>query len=123
MANFFFTKREQDDIQKASLLVKARRLAVAANGTVAPSCLQGRVARGQPLPQVALMPLPDGQTDGEEEQGQRDEGRTLRTTLAFMCGLGREAMPRDVFWVVVDLLMSSSGPLRKRAGARPPKQG
>ena len=43
------------DAEKASLLVKARRLIVAANSNiVAPSCLHGRVARGQPLPRVQL---------------------------------------------------------------------
>jgi len=39
------------DAEKTLLLAKARRLAVAASSnTVAPSYLQGRVARGQPLP-------------------------------------------------------------------------
>jgi hypothetical protein len=39
------------DAEKASLVVKARRLAVAAIGNImAPSCLQARVARGQPCP-------------------------------------------------------------------------
>jgi hypothetical protein len=47
----------QKDAKKASFLIKARRLALAAtSNTVAPSCLQARVARGQPLPHVALMP-------------------------------------------------------------------
>ena len=100
------------DAEKASLLIKARRLAVTAtNNVVTPSCLRGRVARGHPLPRVALMPLTDGQIDGEE-------GRKLRTILAFTCGLGREGMPRDVFRVVMDLLMPSWDPLRrKNAGA------
>ena len=62
------------------------------------------------------MPLTDGQTDGEEEE--LDEGRKLRTTLAFMCGLGREGMPRNVFRVVMDLLMPSWGPLGARMRAR-----
>jgi len=96
--------------EKASLLVKARRLAVAAHrNTVAPSCLQVRVARGQPLPWVALVPLMNGQTEGEEE-----EDRKLRTTLAFLCGVRREGMPRDVFRVVMDLLMPSWDPLRRK---------
>jgi len=100
------------DAEKASLLIKARRLAVnATSNVVAPSCLRGRVARGHPLPRVALMPLTDGQIDGEE-------GRKLRTILAFTCGLEREGMPRDVFRVVMDLLMPSWDPLRrKNAGA------
>jgi hypothetical protein len=45
-------------------------------------------------------------------------GRKLRATLAFMCGLWREGMPRDVFRIVMDLLMPSLDPLRrKNAGA------
>ena len=110
----------QKDAEKASFLVKARRLAVATkSNTVAPSCLQARVARGQPLPHVP-MPLTDGQTEGEEEEEEGEEIRKVRTTLAFMCGLGREGMPRDVFRVVMDLLMPSWDPLRrKNAGTGP----
>ena len=109
--------------EKASLLVKARRIAVAAiSNTVAPSCLQDRVARRQPLPRVALMPLTDGQNEGEQEDDKEGEGgRKLHTTLAFMCVVGREGMPRDVFRVVIDLLMPSWDPLRRKdAGAGQP---
>jgi hypothetical protein len=56
---------------------------------------------------VALIP----QTDGEGE-----EGLNLRIALAFMCGVGREGMPRDVFRVVMDLLMPSWDPLRRKIG-------
>jgi len=111
------------EAEMASLLVKARRLAVAPNSNaVAPSCLQARVARGQPFPRVTLMPLPGGQNEGEdEEEGEGEEGRKLRITLAFMCEVGHEATPRDVFLVMMDLLMPSWDPLRrKRAGAGPP---
>ena len=111
------------DAEKASLLVKARRLAVAANSNaVAPSYLQNRVARGQALPRVTVMPLTDGQTDREqEEEKEGEEGRKLRTALAFMCGVGREGMPRDVLRVVMDLLMPSWNPLRrKNTGAGQP---
>ena len=59
---------------------------------------------------MALAPLTDGPTD--DEHGK--EYRKLRTTLAFMCGLGREAMLRDVFRVVMDLLMPSWDPLRRK---------
>jgi hypothetical protein len=45
---------------------------------------------------------------------RREEHRKLRTTLAFMCGLGREAMPQDVFFVVMDLLMPSWNPFRRK---------
>jgi len=42
------------EAEKASLLVKARRLFVTSTSNAAPSCLQGRVVRGQPLPRVVL---------------------------------------------------------------------
>ena len=54
----------------------------------------------------------DEQAEDEEKEGE--EGRKLRTALAFMCGVGREGMPRDVFWVVMDLLMPSWDPLRRK---------
>ena len=110
------------EAEKASLLVKARRIAVAAtSNAVAPSCLQARVARGQPFPRVTLMPLPGGQNEGEvEEEGEGEEGRKLRITLAFMCGVGREGMPRNVFRVVMDLLMPSWDPLRRKNGGTGP---
>jgi len=101
------------EAEKASLLVEARRLAVAAtSNAVAPSYLQCRMARGEPLPRVAMVPLMDEQAEDEEKEGE--EGRKLRTALAFMCGVGREGMPRDVFWVVMDLLMPSWDPLRRK---------
>ena len=114
------------EAEEASLLAKARRLALAANSNVvAPSCLQARVALGQPLPHIALGPPMDGQNDGKDEEGE--EGRKLRTALAFMCGVGREGMPRDVFrGVFMDLVMPSWDPLRcKDTGAVPqmPPQG
>jgi hypothetical protein len=69
--------------------------------------------------ELRLMPLTDEQTDGEKEE--LEEGRKLHTTLAFMCGLGREGMPQDVFRFVMDLLMPSWDPLRrKNACAGPP---
>ena len=43
-----------------------RRLAIAATSTTVPSFLQGRVARDQPLPRVALVPLAAGQNDDEK---------------------------------------------------------
>jgi len=110
-------KQAMIEVEKASLLVKARRLAVAANSNAGvPSCLQRRVARGRPLPRVALAPLTGGQ-NGEEE----GEGRKLRTNLAFLCGLRREGMPRDVFRVVMDLLKQPRDPFRRKgAGSQPP---
>ena len=109
----------QKDAEKASLLVKARRFAIAANSnTVAPSCLQARVARGRPLPCIALMRMTAGQNENEEEE---EEGRKFRSLLAFLDGMeGGPEMPRDVFRVVLDLLMPSWDPLRcKSTGKRP----
>jgi len=107
------------DAEKTSLLVKVRRLLVVATSgsTITPSCLQSREAQGESLPYVALAPLTDGQHGDEHEE----ESRKLRTTLAFMCGLEREGMPREVFRVVMDLLMPSWDPLRRGiAGAGQP---
>jgi len=110
----------QKDAEKATLLVKARRLIVAANSNaVTPSYLQGRVARGQPLPHLALTAVTGGQNEDEDED---EEGRKLRTTLAFMCGLGREGMPRDVHRVVTDIVMPSWDPLRRRTNDEPSLQ-
>jgi hypothetical protein len=96
--------------ETTSLLVKARRLV--ATGRIeatTPSYLQGRVARGWPLPRVVLAAL----TGGQDEE----EGRKLRTTLTFLLGIGGgsdgEGMPRDVFRVVLDMLMQRWDPLRR----------
>ena len=102
----------QKDAERAALLVKARRLVVAANqNALVPSYLQGRVVQSRPLPRVELAPLVDGQ-NGEVEE----EGRTFRKTLAFLTGMEGGGMPRDVFRVVIDLISPSWDPLR-RAGA------
>ena len=104
------------EAEKASLLVKARRLTVAATTSTAaaPSYVQRRMARGQPLPHVALAPVA-GQQNGLCADEEAKEARKLQTTLAFMCGLGREGMPRDVLRVVMDLLMPSWNPLRRKS--------
>jgi len=101
--------------------VKAHRLAVAAaSNTVAPSCMQDRVEQGQPLPQVTLMQLAGGQNEDEDEE----ESSPLRTVVAFVLGMEggpkSAGMPRDVFWVVMDLFMPTWDPLRrKNTGAAP----
>jgi len=102
--------------ETTALLVKARRLAVAARGNpVVPSCLQARVTQGEPLPRLALMPVASGQIDGEDED--EGEARKFRTMLTFLLGMGGgpkgDGMPRDVFRVVLDLLMPAWDPLRK----------
>jgi hypothetical protein len=108
--------REQKHAAKAFMLVKAR-LAVAATVAVAdnavgPSCLQARVAGGQPLPQVELTPVPGGQN-----QQKLGKSRKLCNMLAFLIGKGGSSgarMPRDVFRVVLDLLMPPWDPLRRK---------
>jgi hypothetical protein len=91
------------DAEKASFLVKVRRLTMAATRTTAPSFLQGRVACGLPLPHVALASMA---TDGENGNVEGEEARReLRTTLTFLVGMEGGAMPRDVLRVVLDLLM------------------
>jgi len=112
--------------ETTALLIKARRLVVAARSNiVSPSYLQARVAQGQPLPGVALQPVRSGQVDGEDED--EVEARKFRTMLDFLLGMGGgpegDGMPRDVFRVVVDLLMPAWDPLRNRGGAGPPLQG
>lgn len=88
---------------------------------MAPSYLQGRVAGGQPLPQVQLVPVAGRNTRMTEER------RKLRTLMAFLLamegGWENAGMPRDVFRVVLDLLMPTWDPLRrKNAGPAPPLQ-
>ena len=114
----------QKNAEKASLLIKARRLVVLSRSTAAPSYLQGRVARGQPLPHVVLMPVLGGLHEDDEES------RKLCTLLAFVLGVegGWEnaGMPRNMFRVVLDLLMPSWDPLRRknaRAAPAPVPQG
>jgi len=90
------------DAEKASFLVKARRLVMAATRTTPPSSLQGRVAAGLPLPAVTLAPVMD------------DEKNEFRTMLAWLVGVEGGGMPRDVFRVVVELLMPFWDPLRRK---------
>jgi len=85
---FALFERLRKNAEKASLLVKARRLAVAANSnTVAQSYLEGRVA----LPRVSLAPV---------EEEEEEEVRKIHTLVAFTLGTegGPEnaGMPRDV---------------------------
>jgi len=98
---------------KTSLLVKARCLVVAAASTAAaPSCLQGRVARREPLREIELVPVAGGHNgDGEEES------RRFRITLIFLTGIGRgDGMPGNVFRLVLDLLIPTWDPLRRGMG-------
>ena len=90
------------DADKASLLVKGRRLVTISRNAVAPSYLRSRVLHDVPLPRVELMPAG---SDGIEE--------TDRSMLASLLGMGGAGMPRDVFRVVLDLLMPTWDPLRR----------
>jgi CheY-like chemotaxis protein len=93
--------------EKTSLLVKARRLVIISRNTIAPSYLQGRVAQALPLPRVGLVPEAD------------EEGHKFRTMMAFFLGIGGgpegHGMPRDVFRVVLDMLMPSWDPLHYKS--------
>lgn len=107
----------QKDAEKTSLLVKARCLAIAANGNVmAPSCLQNRLAQGRPLPRLQLRRVVlTSVTGGPDEDDE--ENRTLHSLCTFLLGVGGprgEGMPRDVFGVVMDMLMPSWDPLRRK---------
>jgi len=52
--------------EATSLLVKARRLVAVRSSNVTPSCLQARVAQGQPLPGVILVPVADRHEDARK---------------------------------------------------------
>jgi hypothetical protein len=72
--------------------------------------------QGLPLPHVAMAPLTDDQ--------DKEEDRKLRTMLSFLLemdgGPEGEGMPRDVFRVVLNLLMPSWDPLRRGTGGEQP---
>ena len=92
----------------------SRRLAMTTTrgNAFAPSYLQSRLVRGKHFPRVTLAPMTGGQNDGDGEKCYK-----LRTTLTFLIGIGGgpkgEGMPRDVFRVVLDLLMPSWDLLRR----------
>ena len=73
------------DAEKASFLVKARRLVIAATRSTPPSFLQGRVAHRLPLPVVALAPATDV-ADEKDEEGEETR-RKFRTMLARLVGV------------------------------------
>lgn len=133
------------DAEKASLLIKARRLVVAATSqTVTRSYLQDRMKQNRPLPSVALIPARErhnklgvvliflfgqwaGPREGDEKVDDK-QARELRSLLAFLLGmeggLKGEGMPREVFLLVLDMLMPSWDPLRRElVHAKAPKQG
>jgi len=120
---------QASDAERTSLLVKARRLVIAAtNPTVTPSYLQDRVQ--QLMPRVTLLPaITDyggemgynklgamllfrfGQWAGPREGDE--ERRKFHSMVTFLLGGGPESegMPRDVFRLVMDFLMPYWDPL------------
>ena len=103
--------------ETTSLLVKVCRLIVAAKSNlVAPSCLQGRVARGEPLPRVALALV-------ASDEGSRKFRWLLASLTGMEGGLDGGGMPREVFREVLEFLMPSWDPLRRGpAGTGPQLQ-
>lgn len=85
----------KDEAEKASFLVKVRRFVVAATSTTqSPSYVQARVARAQPLPQVAKR-------------------TNSAKVLGSLCQLGGgKGLPDGVFLHVLDYVMPSWDPLR-----------
>ena len=73
------------------------------------------------MPHVVLMPVLGGLHEDDEES------RKLCTLLAFVLGVegGWEnaGMPRNMFRVVLDLLMPSWDPLRRKNAGAAPAQG
>lgn len=91
------------DAEKAAILIKARRFVVAAAAcTEVPPYVKRRVA---PVTQTAV-------TDGSNEDNCK-----LSSMVAYLLGVGggpkNEGRPRDVFRVVMDLLMPTWDPLRR----------
>jgi len=118
-----YYNRPSPDAEKAFLLVKIRCFFVAdASGTaLVPSYLQARMAQGRSLPHVVLRRAAPSRT---VNGGQGEERRKLRTMLAFLVGIEGSGLPRDVFRLVMDLLMPSWDPLRRGvAGMGPQAQG
>eukprot|EP00624_Nannochloropsis_granulata_P001445 evm.model.NODE_17242_length_7764_cov_16.608450.2 len=101
------------EAEKASLLVKARRLTVSAYVSIpsalARSYLQGRMTQRQPFPRVDLMPV--------RRKKKTDDHRKFSGMLGFLLGReggsNGEGMPRDVFRMVMDFVMPKWDPLRR----------
>ena len=75
------------------------------------------------LGRMVLTPV----TGGQDEDDEEDEGHKLRVLVAFVIGVGGpegEGMPRDVFRLVLGLLMPTWDPLRRGVvGMGMPLQG
>jgi hypothetical protein len=106
--------QQAPEAEKASLLVKARRIAITASTCttpdLAPSYLKGRLFhQSQPLPHVDLVPV------GRKRRS--NDCRKFTVMLGFLLGMeggsNGEGMPRDVFRVVMGFVMPKWDPLRR----------
>lgn len=103
-----------DDHARNATLVHIRRLALAAaGGSATASWVQTRKDHHRPLPSVDMVV--------ENTRHQRNnKSRSLRKTLAFVLDTPQEmeqerrGMPKDVFLVMMDMLMPAWDPLRYR---------
>jgi hypothetical protein len=93
------------DSKKAWLLVKACRLVVSSSSIATSSCMKDPATRGDPVPVAGGL--------NDENEGYCK----LQSMVAFLVGVKGgpkgEGMPRDVFRIVMDLLMPSWDPLRR----------
>ena len=80
--------------EKASFLVKVRRLVMAAHRTTAPSFLVGRVADGLPLPHVALASVTTNEQNAGEEEGEERQQAPHQPSLHVWGGAGGHAAGR-----------------------------
>ena len=116
-----FNKNETSATSILNLLLQAGSYPALANGDGETPLADLRQRHPSHHAAIALLEqYPDAQKDAEED-------RKLRNLMAFLLGMEGgpkgEGMPRDVFWVVQDLLMPTWGPLRRKsAGAAPPLQ-
>jgi ankyrin repeat protein len=77
-----------DQAEKAALLVKARRLVLAAQSKAAlPSHLQGRMDLALPLPRLKLLPATNGGPDNEGEKASHHVG-VSSWVEGWTCGRG-----------------------------------
>jgi len=98
------------DAEKGQFLVREGRLVVAANTNASvPSFLQRRFRQGQPLPSVALAPVPVA--DGEEGR----KFRYLSTMMKMLLNMERANMPPELFRKVIDLVNPSWDPVSRAA--------
>lgn len=109
-------ERALADAKTTSLLVEARRVVAAARTDApTPSYLQARVARDQPLPEVALRRV-TLHCVIEGRYVRRDCSK-LSSMMALLLGMeggiDGGGIPRDIFRIILDMLMPRWDPLRR----------